>query len=48
MPGLKEIVTKPGAVMGLLKGVLNVLKTRFPALLGANMALSMGLFGKCC
>lgn len=30
--------------MGLLKGVVNVLKTRFPALLGANAAISMGLF----
>jgi hypothetical protein len=44
--GLKELVTKPGLLMGLLKGVVNVLKTRFPALLGANAALSMGLFGE--
>lgn len=43
--GLKELVTKPGLLMGLLKSVVNLLKTRFPALLGANAALSMGLFG---
>jgi hypothetical protein len=30
-------------VLGLLKSVVNVLKTRFPALLGANLALSLGL-----
>ncbi|KAF8544658.1 hypothetical protein BDD12DRAFT_723061, partial [Trichophaea hybrida] len=28
--GLQELVTKPGLLMGLLKGVVNVLKTRFP------------------
>jgi len=44
MPGLKEIVQKPGLLMGLLKGVVNVLKTRFPMLLGANAALGMALF----
>lgn len=43
--GLKELVTKPGLLMGLLKSVVNLLKTRFPALLGANAVLSMGLFG---
>ncbi|KAI5818904.1 hypothetical protein BZA77DRAFT_305291 [Pyronema omphalodes] len=42
--GLKELISNPGALMGLLKGVVNVLKTRFPALLGANAAISMGLF----
>lgn len=44
MPGLKELITKPGLLVGMLRGVVNVLKTRFPALIGANMALSMGLF----
>jgi len=43
VPTLKELVTKPGMVLGLLKSVVNVLKTRFPALLGANLALSLGL-----
>jgi hypothetical protein len=45
MPGLKDIVQKPGLLIGLLKGVVNVLKTRFPMLLGANAALGIGLFG---
>lgn len=44
--GLKELVAKPGLLMGLLKNVVNLLKMRFPALLGANAVLSMGLFGK--
>lgn len=43
--GLKELIAKPGLVMGLLKSVVNILKTRFPMLLGANAALSMALFG---
>jgi hypothetical protein len=45
--GLQELITNPGILMGLLKSVVNVLKTRFPAAaLGANAALSMGLFGE--
>lgn len=48
LPTLKELVTKPGLVMGLLKSVVNLLKTRFPAILGgANLALSMAVFGMC-
>lgn len=41
---LKQLVAKPGLIMSLLKSVVNVLKTRFPAVLGANVAVSMGLF----
>lgn len=44
IPSLKDLITKPGMVMGLLKSVLNVLKTRFPAVLGVNVLYSMGLF----
>lgn len=45
LPTLKELVSKPG-LLGILKSVVNVLKTRFPvALGGANLALSMALFG---
>jgi len=41
------MVTKPGLLMGMLKSVINLLKTRFPmALGGANLAISMGLFGE--
>jgi len=46
IPSLQEIVTKPGLLMGMLKGVINLLKTRFPmALGGANLAISLGLCG---
>lgn len=46
LPTLKELVTKPGLVMGLLKSVVNLLKTRFPAMLGgSSVALSMAIFG---
>ncbi|PUU81644.1 hypothetical protein B9Z19DRAFT_1190955 [Tuber borchii] len=45
IPSLQEMVTKPGLLMGMLKSVINLLKTRFPmALGGANLAISMGLF----
>lgn len=42
--GFKALVTQPGALMTLLKSVVNILKLRFPMVLGANAALSMGLF----
>jgi len=42
--GFKALVTQPGALMSLLKSVVNILKLRFPMALGANAALSMGLF----
>ncbi|KAI0882791.1 uncharacterized protein GGS22DRAFT_40879 [Annulohypoxylon maeteangense] len=44
-PGnLMELVTKPGAVVGLLKGIVNALKTRFPAFIGTNVLWSMAVF----
>lgn len=44
-PGnLKEIVTKPGALVGLLKGIVNALKTRFPAFVGTNVLWSLAVF----
>jgi len=42
--GFKALVTQPGALMSLLKSAVNILKLRFPMALGANAALSMGLF----
>lgn len=46
VPGnLQELVTKPGAVAGMLKYIMNVLKLRFPAFMGTNVLLSLGLFG---
>lgn len=44
--GLKDLVTKPGAVAGLLKTIMNSLKLRWPAFMGTNVLLSLGLFGK--
>jgi hypothetical protein len=47
VPGnLKELVTKPGAVVGMLKYIMNVLKLRWPAFMGTNVLLSLGLFGE--
>ncbi|KAK9422382.1 hypothetical protein SUNI508_04738 [Seiridium unicorne] len=41
---LQDLVTKPGAVAGLLKGIVNVLKTRWPAFIGTNILWSVALF----
>ncbi|KAI3318449.1 hypothetical protein HD806DRAFT_315881 [Xylariaceae sp. AK1471] len=44
-PGsLHDLVTKPGAVVGLLKGIVNALKTRFPAFIGTNVLWSLAVF----
>jgi hypothetical protein len=43
---LKDLVTKPGAVVTMLKTIMNVLKLRWPAFMGTNVLLSLGLFGK--
>ncbi|KAI5865094.1 hypothetical protein GGS23DRAFT_603761 [Durotheca rogersii] len=44
-PGnLLELVTKPGAVAGLLKGIVNALKTRWPAFVGTNVLWSVAAF----
>lgn len=43
---LKDLVTKPGAVAGLLKAIMNALKLRWPAFMGTNVLLSLGLFGE--
>jgi len=42
--GLKELVTKPGAVVSMLKYIMNVLKLRWPAFLGTSVLWSLGLF----
>jgi len=41
---LKDLVTKPGAVMGAFKAIMNALKLRWPAFMGTNVLLSLGLF----
>ncbi len=45
MPSLQDMVTKPGAVAGLLRAVMNFLKLRWPAFMGTSMLWSLGLFG---
>lgn len=44
IPNLKDLVTKPGAVIGMLKAIMNFLKLRFPAFLGMNVLYSLALF----
>lgn len=41
---LKDLVTKPGAVSGLLRAIVSALKTRWPAFLGTNVLMSLALF----
>ena len=46
VPNLKDLVTKPGAVAGMLRAIMNFLKVRFPAFMGMNVLWSLALFGK--
>lgn len=46
VPNLKDLVTKPGAVAGLLRSIMNFLKLRFPAFAGMNVLWSLALFGQ--
>lgn len=41
---LKDLVTKPGAIVSMLKAIMNALKLRWPAFMGTNVLLSLGLF----
>ncbi|KAH0565301.1 hypothetical protein GP486_001301 [Trichoglossum hirsutum] len=43
IPTLKELVTKPSAIVGMLKAIMNVLKLRWPAFIGTNVLWSLGL-----
>lgn len=43
---LKDLVTKPGAIAGMLKAIMNALKLRWPAFMGTNVLLSLGLFSE--
>lgn len=43
---LQDLVTKPGAIVGLLKGIVNALKVRWPAFIGTNVIWSLALFCK--
>lgn len=42
-PSLKDLVTKPGAITGLLRSIMQFLKTRFPAFAGVNVLWSLAL-----
>ena len=46
VPSLRDLVTKPGAVAGMLKAIMNFLKVRFPAFLGMNVLYSLALFSR--
>ncbi len=46
IPSLKDLVTKPGAVAGMLKTIMNFLKLRFPAFLGMNVLWGLALFSE--
>ncbi|KAF4774424.1 hypothetical protein HER10_EVM0012840 [Colletotrichum scovillei] len=41
---LADLVTKPGAVVGMLKAIVNALKLRWPAFIGANVIWSVSIF----
>lgn len=41
---LSDLVTKPGAIVGMLKGIMNALKLRWPAFIGTNVIWSVALF----
>lgn len=43
---LQDLVTKPGALVGMLKAIVNALKVRWPAFMGANILWSVALFRK--
>jgi len=43
-PSLKDLVGRPGAVTGMLRSIMNFLKTRFPAFAGINVLWSLALF----
>ncbi|KAF6814147.1 hypothetical protein CSOJ01_04201 [Colletotrichum sojae] len=41
---ISDLVTKPGAVVGMLKAIVNALKLRWPAFIGTNAIMSVALF----
>jgi hypothetical protein len=45
---LADMVTKPGAIVGMLKGIMNALKMRWPAFIGTNVIWSVALSRKFC
>lgn len=45
---MAELVTKPSAIVGMLKAIMNALKLRWPAFIGTNVIWSVALFRKYC
>lgn len=41
-----ELLTKPSAIVGMLKAIMNALKLRWPAFIGTNVIWSVALFCK--
>ncbi|KAF5023514.1 hypothetical protein F66182_4426 [Fusarium sp. NRRL 66182] len=41
---LTDLVTKPGAIVSMLKAIVNALKVRWPAFMGTNVIWSVALF----
>lgn len=46
IPSLKELVSKPAAIVGMLRSIMAFLRARFPAVLGMNILWSLALFSK--
>ncbi|CAI7627564.1 unnamed protein product [Penicillium glandicola] len=44
MPSLKELVSKPAALVGMLRSIMAFLRARFPAAMGMNVLWSLALF----
>lgn len=44
IPSLKELVSKPAAIVGMLRSIMAFLRARFPAVLGMNILWSLALF----
>lgn len=43
---LSDLLTKPSAIVGMLKAIMNALKVRWPAFIGTNVIWSVALFCK--
>lgn len=46
VPSLKDLVSKPAAIVGMLRSIMQFLRARFPAVLGMNVLWSLALFSK--
>ncbi|KAJ6033873.1 uncharacterized protein N7446_007830 [Penicillium canescens] len=44
VPSLKELVSKPAALVGMLRSIMAFLRARFPAVMGMNVLWSLALF----